>query len=623
MLCRSLPESFLREDDVFTEVLRNSVEISFRSVSRDEGSHHVISDELQCFDVHEVYNDTLIQSNFVKTVLSRLDDLKSPALHSIAHLLTQNKVKFYRTRPKMKKIICKKLPKIFVELSLTDCVELLAKFPPMFKEPSNYREGYAKLMTPISPSKLMTPISPSLLSSIRNILEGIADQPPQTLVAMFRKLKRSFIVPQFQLVWPSKSQDLLAKRVKRKCEDFLSCLEDGDELPKPLAKALAIACLSVKRRSRISHEEASDFFPFPSEVKMLQDSILTAIWSLPKFDILELKELQSLLDPNGYVSGKSFKTAVKRYLIEYLFECSDVDIPNSFLKTLAFINGRSRHGLLICSKKTIEEETDCVLNVSSQLKQIIWDLFPGNRTDEEFVNAYMEEGGGNAVNNNDEIKSAGNEYCASFIRLNVLFGSEAPVSKPEHLQRHASLIDNEIEDMGDSGHVHSFIPTFSGKDGSQNLTEINVHENGIPVNSDEIEGNVTSCSSDLNGYNATVCLKESMLSRCQESSHETINENENQYLSIQDACDETSLVAHRLIGRLLEGFLNIEGKDIDVSTRSYLRGGASTDFEDGEKSWSSVESNKKGQILIQAVEELIPSFPKSGIERVKELMGLR
>lgn len=46
----------------------------------------------------------------------------------------------------------------------------------------------------------------------------------------------------------------------------------------------------------------------------------------------------------------------------------------------------------------------------------------------------------------------------------------------------------------------------------------------------------------------------------------------NQYLAIQEVCDETSMVAYNLIGRMLEKFAQEDEVDLDSSDSSYLRG---------------------------------------------------
>ena len=46
---------------------------------------------------------------------------------------------------------------------------------------------------------------------------------------------------------------------------------------------------------------------------------------------------------------------------------------------------------------------------------------------------------------------------------------------------------------------------------------------------------------------------------------------------IQEICDETSLVAYGLIGHMLDKFLQVEDRDTNEMTRSYLRGRSSLD----------------------------------------------
>ena len=46
----------------------------------------------------------------------------------------------------------------------------------------------------------------------------------------------------------------------------------------------------------------------------------------------------------------------------------------------------------------------------------------------------------------------------------------------------------------------------------------------------------------------------------------------NQYLAIQDVCDETSMLAYNLIGRLMLEFAKTRGSDLNPSQISYLQG---------------------------------------------------
>ncbi|VVB10551.1 unnamed protein product [Arabis nemorensis] len=71
-------------------------------------------------------------------------------------------------------------------------------------------------------------------------------------------------------------------------------------------------------------------------------------------------------------------------LIEYLFECSDMEvIPKSLMKALSLVNTRNVDHKVF-PREAVEQETKCILNVSAQVKEIFWQYIPDN-------DAYMED----------------------------------------------------------------------------------------------------------------------------------------------------------------------------------------------------------------------------------------
>ncbi|KAJ0977136.1 hypothetical protein J5N97_012610 [Dioscorea zingiberensis] len=82
---------------------------------------------------------------------------------------------------------------------------------------------------------------------------------------------------------------------------------------------------------------------------------------------------------------------------------------------------------------------------------------------------------------------------------------------------------------------------------------------------------------------------------------------------IQDICDETSLLSHKIIGHWLDKVMQLEGLQTDAVTRSYLRGESSQPVDlrgsDTEERLGSPEGDKGPLILLQVVEELLPNFP--------------
>ncbi|KAF2300312.1 hypothetical protein GH714_011663 [Hevea brasiliensis] len=222
--------------------------------------------------------------------------------------------------------------------------------------------------------------------------------------------------------WISRGQ--LIYNVRSSIEKMLSEVVGGEELQAPLAKALAVASLSLKLTTGYSNSPVVDFEQFSPEVKTLQNDIAKAI-------------------------------------------CDLDTIPKSLLEALAIINRGSRSTPCFL-KEEIEEELECILSVSAQMKQIVWDLLPAR---------------------------------------------------------------------------------------------------------------------------------------------------------VQEVCDETSMVAYNLIGCMMEKFAQEEGLNLDWSDSSYLRGDYSSQ-ENEEEKMNSSERRVDGSVIVQVVEELLPSLPKSKMEKLKELIGI-
>ncbi|KAI4318294.1 hypothetical protein L6164_026081 [Bauhinia variegata] len=80
------------------------------------------------------------------------------------------------------------------------------------------------------------------------------------------------------------------------------------------------------------------------------------------------------------------------------------------------------------------------------------------------------------------------------------------------------------------------------------------------------------------------------------------------------------MLAYNLIGHLMEEFAKLEGLSLKQSQNFYLRRDKQTEDVQGKKQSSSV-NDARGSAIVRVVKELIPSFPDSGVERLKMLMG--
>ncbi|XP_010268262.1 PREDICTED: uncharacterized protein LOC104605271 [Nelumbo nucifera] len=582
----SLPESLLREDDVSFDSVKTCIERGFE-VFGEERVHDVAQEHLQLFDTN------MMPANMVLIVFSMLDDLNNNALCLLANIVTGSTVKFEKTRWRMKRVIKEYLRKILRNKSCKVYnMEVIKKLSQVLKDPHNFQK---KL-------RHMEPLSQSSRTAATKVLEGLEDMPFQALSAMRRKLRGiQGGIPQLKPPKSGWSRERLIEQVRKISNKMLSELGEADELQGPLAKAMAVADLSFKLTTRCQDSSIMKFCQFSPEIEALQREILNAIWMTKRVKSSELNEMLLLLDPKAESPNRSLRTGIRKMLIEYLFDCSDMDvIPKPLLETLDIINKSSRSTVhMHFSKEEIEEEIECVSSVSSQTRQIIWDLLPDHEFDQEFSDAYMEELEESDTDGYDDNE----QQYPSEMKINQFYSNDTK---------------GQAEGIGESREIDCTIPTTSAVlDGTVQFSLFNRNSNNGSTRGSEPEHLPKFNSADLH----EVCSSSSN----QELNclNEMQNMTENKYLAIQEISDQTSLLAYKLIGHLLDEFSQIQDVNLDWSKRAYLRGGdfIPADSQVSEEMLVSSEDDMELS-LVRVVEELIPSFPKSGIERVKELLGL-
>ncbi|XP_029122412.1 uncharacterized protein [Elaeis guineensis] len=580
-----LLESDIRSDEVSSEIVRANVERCFGSYHNGQGTHHVVQDYLQHFGMHNMESNS-VNPPSLKTFSVMIDNLNNDALCAVANIVSNNNVSFKKTHPRMRKVIKNYLRRYFTESNFKHNPTVLKKLSDIFRNPCNFQEKHLTLTTPISPP---------LLSAIYKVLERLGEMPIQDLIAMNRRLKGLAIVPQFPPVLYGSKKDMLLKRVRKRCEDSLSKVKEGDDLPERLAKALSVMLLSLKLKSGSIEMLTSTFYPFPPDIVGLQHGFLNAIWSFPKFRYADLKALKPLVDPEARVPTRRFRISLKNYLKEYLFACDEINIPKEVQSALSFINGTSKRRPCMFSKETREEEVEAVLSVSSQFKQIILDLIPDHSIDDECGVACAGGLGTDESSESDDFELSASDYFS---------GSD----DCEHKQTYDSCSSDEAETFGDS-RPNSTPITASGTDSSQ-LAAAARNTTCSILKDPKLEHNKMAAL-----YPDPEKFLRPNIKNC---FHRTASTGD---IAVQDICDRTAVFAHGLIGCMLDKFLQFEGRDVDVMTRSYLRGGLSPiDSQGAEVLLNTPKVDLKAQVLIQAVEELLPSFPKSCIERVKKLM---
>ncbi|XP_020106796.1 uncharacterized protein LOC109723008 isoform X2 [Ananas comosus] len=619
-----LPESDLRSDQVAYENVKANID---RSFGESYSKHHVVQDYQQLLDTHMKTSDSLDQSSFFKTFSSMISDLSNDALCAVANTVTNNNLSFEKTRPRMKRIIKNYLPVFFSDSNVNSNLVKIQQLWQVFSNPYNLRK---------KPLTLITPISPPLLSSIQKTLEGLEEMTLQELVAVNRKLRGVTVVPQCPPVIAGK-RDLLIERVRKRSNKLIGRLEGRLYLPKQLAKALSVVQLSLKHKSRRVDISTSEFFPFSLETVALQNDILKALWLMPIVKHDEIKLLQPQLDPKAKVPMKSFRHALRKYLLEFLFQCDEINLPDEALGALAFINRKSRRQPCIFAKEIREEEVEAVLNISCQLKAVISSLRPCISTDDECADAYFSGLGIDEDRESNDFELCGNNYFMNSVDCDQ--------------QVYGSCSNDILEATADSR--PAFTDSFTNDDSFTQLSEaVRFLTGNVKVKTElqldadaETFDNCSEVSKKPYAQYASQqtgsrieMLREALthgtahitkkckleeddhvkVSSCPEESKEVypksdllrnVNQSETE---VQEICDETALLAHRLIGCMLDKFIQAEGREVDELARHYLRDGSSplVDHQGCKGSFKASKQNSRAGVLIDAVEDILPSLPK-------------
>ncbi|XP_020217446.1 uncharacterized protein LOC109800927 [Cajanus cajan] len=608
---RYLSESLLREDDIFHESVRTRVEDAF-GAQRIEQENHAPQDDM----------DLIQMPNMKWLISSCLDNLTIKGLYLLAMIVTGDSFKYEITRCKLKKVIKGSVSSVLCSKSC-DHLETRKRIFSLLTNPQNFRDRTEPL--PAFRSQ-------SCHAAVVQILHGLQNLSSQTLISMRRKLKGvKAPVPQLQPRKHGWARDHLIKLVKKISREMLSQLDRESELQEPLAKAMAVADLSLKLTTGCHNIFAKEFYQFSPEVKSLQSDIMNAIWSVKKkVSVTQLRNLQLLVEPKATISNRCLRSAFVNFLTEFLLECNDMDsIPEFLSQTLDVINRGSNSGIhdVLFKKKYIEEEVDCILDMSASTKQIVLDLLPDDEFDKDFTDAYLEQPEESDYSDSDENDSQlqdiqfrngtyGSmdsfyeaESIGDFVPLNSLSEQLHP-NNCDKVSLEANVHNTlHVQCQGESTEHFSTFMACKNKSSSVLSPERELDENVVKTN-DFPKSNTKIEATDI----ADLFCKETNPMPTKYSACK------NHYVSAQDACDKTSMLAYNLIGHMLKEFAIIEGQDLNLSKSLYLSG--SNHIEDVEDAEEQSPSGKHARDFVQVIEELIPSFPDSSMERLKMLMGL-
>ncbi|XP_016187105.1 uncharacterized protein LOC107628967 [Arachis ipaensis] len=577
-----LSESLLREDDLFYDTVRAHVESAF-------GASEVgIDDDLLLDDMHLI---NMPKVKLKRLILSVLDNLSTKGLYLLAKIVADGSVKCEKTRHNLKQTIKGSLSSALGSKRLNHRqLESRKQIFHLLSNPQQFRIR----CEPFSVLK-----SESCHAAAVKVLRRLESFPSKTLIAMYNKLKGVKCTHQLQPCKHGWGRDKLIKLLNKTCREMLFQLDSKGDLQEPLAKAMAVADLSLKLTLGRDKIFAREFYQFPPEIKSLQTNIMNAIWSVKNEVTLPvLRNLQLLIEPEAKISNRSLRTAFVNLLTEFLFECVDMDsIPKSLSHIIAVIHKNSKiTDNVVFSRKYIDKEVDYILGISAQTKQIVLDLLPDHGFDQDFTDAYGEEleesdDSDSGIDDDDNDKLHEDRIYSNYEAESI--GDFAPVL----FQPSTSIKEEDV----------SFCPSttsgrFCGASPNREYTENVVNKPALHESTD-VDMRDSSCMS---------CVETEPTSTKQSIDR-------NQYLAIQDACDKTSMLAYNLVGHLLKEFAIIEGLDIKANQRLYLS--SDNAIEDIQEMEHSSSGNTESSAVIQVVKELVPALPDSAMEKLKILMS--
>ncbi|KAI3851408.1 hypothetical protein MKW92_047430, partial [Papaver armeniacum] len=515
-----MPESRLREDDVSYEHMKASVEKCY-DLPSFEGKSHVVHRFLSLLDSNDILQDVK------KHLRDIIKSMSCTGLLRFANIVTGGSVSFEETCFKTSEIILEHLKKIPQNPKHRNHKRFIEEVPKLLKNPSNFK--ITKDVQVVDPAYL------SHHSAEKKIEQSIKEMDRPLLFAMLRRLKGEVKEPKFgdtsEIMYKNKSRLALAEKVVKLFKEERGKVRAGGELPIRLAKAMSVAVLGLIMKLDDPKIYIPEFCGSAEGYKKeFKGDLLKCIRILNDTKLIVLadntvKELRTTLDPisDPIVRPQQFQDAVKRWLIENLFEYSEFGkTPDPLKKTVKIINkahekreeankeveivedlGAHDRQIVHQKREQANKEVEIVGDLSAQYKQIMLDKICDHNMEDDYNDAYSKD---LEVYNYDEyddlLKDGGN---------------------------------HSDESVGESEADCSVLPeSTSGEEVGQD-------------------------SSDGAGQEQKLV---------------------NKYLTIQKTCDERSLGAHGLIGRILEKLLDEEGAELDASKRLYLRGGRSDHQED-------------------------------------------
>ncbi|KAL2921551.1 DNA-directed RNA polymerase subunit beta [Bienertia sinuspersici] len=574
---------------VFYEDVKIFVAKGFRAW--DVEAEQTIVDEEEFCDVY----------NIPRFILALLDDLSNNGLCCLTKIVTRGSVSFSKTRPQMKKVIKNSLQEICRNQLDSNCQDQMQnQLTELLRNPNNFCQNHRKYI------KLTRK---SLLHALEKV--NLQPIPVRILSAMHRKLRGTKdYKPQLASCHSCWSKNRLIPRVINMCKEMIYQHDESDKLQYPLVKAMAVPSLYSRIASNYQDLSMAKFVQLPPEVEALQNELVKAIQTLEKrFKTRDLKKLQLLLDPVSKVGTNDLRKAIRAMLIDYLISCNDMEaVPDSLLKALSCINKNSCKTIRTFPKEVIEEDVEHILDVGAEIKQLVWDSLSLGQLDQDFADAYMEEleeSDDGDIFDDDDQQLHTHFLDEVQIRFNDFSEEVASTGDADHAEFSSATSRNKDTDV--SASCSSFrAATFTDQDGCRD-TEISEGEMHANVGGDDLPPLVSPM---LLGNGETMGTQDPPNNTLVDMNLPKICSKQNQvnrYVAVQEVCDQASLVAYQLIGHILAEFGQIKALGLNLDNESYLRSAypRSENFQDS----NSMDRDLSGSVIVQAVHEVIPSFP--------------
>lgn len=271
------------------------------------------------------------------------------------------------------------------------------------------------------------------------------------------------------------------------------------------------------------------------------------------------------------------------------------NIPGCLIESLDIINNRPQLGsakkssskVLSSSKELmkeeIEKEVQLLLNISAQAKEVVANLLPEHKFDEEFVHSNMEDFHGSDSHRvfcdhlqmEDDLQHFEFHSCSSYVQTESI-GETNPeeFSLPVHRSKRNKRLPPSPNSQCLGKEFPSECKAEESKPACSDSAKVTTKArmsflSPSPARkSSHIEYKYEEATSfspgtTKNGF-SDIKVEETDIVDQQSKSV-------NRYLELQEACDATSIAAYHFVGYMLDTLAKTEGIELNKDDRFYLR----------------------------------------------------